>query len=69
MWLRDSSAQVHQYLRSEKLVNDPEMQRIIEGLIRRQLVFIQRVFIGNMVGTNWEGSVWFKFQIEIKSGR
>ena len=43
MWLRDSSAQVHQYLRSEKLVKDPEMQRIIEGLIRRQLVFIQRV--------------------------
>ncbi|CAF0719175.1 unnamed protein product [Adineta steineri] len=37
MWLRDSSAQVHQYL---PLWNDSDIQRIIEGLIRRQIQFI-----------------------------
>jgi meiotically up-regulated gene 157 (Mug157) protein len=37
MWLRDSSAQVHQYM---TLSNDIEIQRIIEGLIRRQTQFI-----------------------------
>ncbi|CAF0991309.1 unnamed protein product [Rotaria sordida] len=37
MWLRDSSAQVHQYL---TLWNDSEIQKIIEGLIRRQIQFI-----------------------------
>lgn len=34
MWLRDSSAQVHQYLPYAK--NDPQVRRILEGLIRRQ---------------------------------
>ena len=34
MWLRDSSAQVHQYLPYAK--NDPQVRRIFEGLIRRQ---------------------------------
>eukprot|EP01116_Phalansterium_solitarium_P020850 TRINITY_DN6298_c0_g1_i1.p1 TRINITY_DN6298_c0_g1~~TRINITY_DN6298_c0_g1_i1.p1 ORF type:complete len:621 (+),score=220.88 TRINITY_DN6298_c0_g1_i1:1691-3553(+) len=37
MWLRDSSAQVHQYL---SLASDPEIQRIVEGLVRRQTIFI-----------------------------
>ena len=37
MWLRDSSAQVHQYM---TLADDPAIQRIIEGLIRRQTQFI-----------------------------
>jgi meiotically up-regulated gene 157 (Mug157) protein len=37
MWLRDSSAQVHQYM---TLSNDPLIQRIIEGLILRQTKFI-----------------------------
>ncbi|CAF1071119.1 unnamed protein product [Rotaria sp. Silwood1] len=37
MWLRDSSAQVHQYL---TLWNDSDIQRIVEGLIRRQIQFI-----------------------------
>eukprot|EP01114_Cavostelium_apophysatum_P016765 TRINITY_DN4833_c0_g1_i1.p1 TRINITY_DN4833_c0_g1~~TRINITY_DN4833_c0_g1_i1.p1 ORF type:complete len:643 (-),score=202.26 TRINITY_DN4833_c0_g1_i1:43-1971(-) len=39
MWLRDSSAQVHQYI---PLSYDPEVQRIIEGLIKRQFFFIKR---------------------------
>ncbi|CAF1040151.1 unnamed protein product [Rotaria sordida] len=38
MWLRDSSAQVHQYMMS--ISNDKDIQRIIEGLIRRQTKFI-----------------------------
>ncbi|CAF1289345.1 unnamed protein product [Adineta steineri] len=37
MWLRDSSAQVHQYM---TLSNDKDIQNIIEGLIRRQTQFI-----------------------------
>ncbi|CAF0988228.1 unnamed protein product [Adineta ricciae] len=37
MWLRDSSAQVHQYM---TLSHDKDIQRIIEGLIRRQTQFI-----------------------------
>ncbi|CAF2027781.1 unnamed protein product [Rotaria magnacalcarata] len=37
MWLRDSSAQVHQYL---TLWQDLEIQRIVEGLICRQIQFI-----------------------------
>ncbi|CAF3898861.1 unnamed protein product [Rotaria sp. Silwood2] len=37
MWLRDSSAQVHQYM---TISNDKDIQRIIEGLIRRQTQFI-----------------------------
>ncbi|CAF1411524.1 unnamed protein product [Rotaria magnacalcarata] len=37
MWLRDSSAQVHQYM---SISNDKEIQRIVEGLIRRQTEFI-----------------------------
>jgi meiotically up-regulated gene 157 (Mug157) protein len=37
MWLRDSSAQVHQYL---PLSKDKNIQQIIEGLIKRQLFFI-----------------------------
>ncbi|CAF2914026.1 unnamed protein product [Rotaria sp. Silwood2] len=37
MWLRDSSAQVHQYL---TLWKDSNIQRIVEGLIRRQIQFI-----------------------------
>ena len=43
MWLRDSTAQVHQYLLLDPLVKDPTMHLIIEGLIRRQLKFIQKV--------------------------
>jgi meiotically up-regulated gene 157 (Mug157) protein len=43
MWLRDSSAQVHQYMMAESVVKDPEIARIVEGLIRRQGIFIQRV--------------------------
>lgn len=34
MWLRDSSAQVHQYLPFAK--EDPQIRRIVEGLIRLQ---------------------------------
>lgn len=39
MWLRDSSAQVHQYL---PLAHDPAVQRIMEGVIKRQAFFISR---------------------------
>lgn len=38
MWLRDSSAQVHQYLPFAK--EDPQVRRIFEGLIRRQVGLI-----------------------------
>ena len=38
MWLRDSSQQVYHYLPAAK--NDPEIQRIIEGLIKRQIMYI-----------------------------
>ncbi len=38
MWLRDSSAQVRQYLPFAR--EDVELQRIIEGLIRRQIQYI-----------------------------
>lgn len=37
MWLRDSAAQVTHYL---PLCGDPEMAKIIEGVIRRQLMYI-----------------------------
>ena len=38
MWLRDSSAQVHQYLPFAH--QDPQLRRIFEGLIRRQARYI-----------------------------
>ena len=38
MWLRDSSAQVNHYL---TVANDPEVAEIIEGVIRRQLMYIE----------------------------
>ncbi len=38
MWLRDSSAQVRHYL--PLAANDPQLQELIEGLLRRQLHFI-----------------------------
>ncbi|WP_240702817.1 glycoside hydrolase family 125 protein [Cohnella luojiensis] len=38
MWLRDSSAQVRHYLPLAK--GDGELQRLIEGLIRRQIAYI-----------------------------
>ena len=38
MWLRDSSAQITHYL---PLANDAEMAKIIEGVIRRQLMYIE----------------------------
>ncbi|MDQ0115794.1 glycoside hydrolase family 125 protein [Paenibacillus harenae] len=38
MWLRDSSAQVRQYL--PLAAEDRELQRIIEGLVRRQIRYI-----------------------------
>ncbi|CAF0782204.1 unnamed protein product [Didymodactylos carnosus] len=39
MWLRDSSAQVTQYL---PLAKEKDIQRIIEGLIKRQSIFITK---------------------------
>lgn len=38
MWLRDSAAQVTHYI---PLCDDPEMARIVEGVIRRQLAYIE----------------------------
>lgn len=38
MWLRDSSAQVTHYI---PLAEDPEVGEIIEGVIRRQLMYIE----------------------------
>lgn len=38
MWLRDSSAQVRHYI--DFAVGDPELQRVIEGLIQRQMRYI-----------------------------
>lgn len=39
MWLRDSSAQVRHYL--PLAAQDEELQRVIEGLVKRQLMYIQ----------------------------
>lgn len=39
MWLRDSSAQVRHYL--PLAAQDQELQRVIEGLVKRQLKYIQ----------------------------
>lgn len=40
MWLRDSSAQVSPYI---QLINvDKNLKRLMEGVIRRQMLFIQR---------------------------
>lgn len=39
MWLRDSSAQVRHYL--PLAAQDKELQRVIEGLVKRQLKYIQ----------------------------
>ncbi len=38
MWLRDSAAQITHYL---PLANDQEMAKIIEGVIRRQLMYVE----------------------------
>lgn len=38
LWLRDSSAQVRHYIPFAK--EDPDVQRIIEGLIKRQIMYI-----------------------------
>ncbi|CAF0973760.1 unnamed protein product [Adineta steineri] len=40
MWLRDSSAQIHPYLPLMK--NDLKLRKLIEGVILRQLICIQR---------------------------
>ena len=40
MWLRDSAAQVTHYI---PLANDPEVADVIEGVIRRQLMYIEIV--------------------------
>ncbi len=40
MWLRDSSAQVNPYLPLMK--HDPKLRQLIEGVLRRQFLFIQR---------------------------
>ena len=38
MWLRDSSAQITHYI---PLADDPEVKKVIEGVIRRQLMYIE----------------------------
>lgn len=38
MWLRDSAAQVTHYI---QLAKDPEMGKIVEGVIRRQLMYVE----------------------------
>jgi hypothetical protein len=40
MWLRDSSAQVNPYL--PLMNNDPKLRQLIEGVLLRQCLFIQR---------------------------
>jgi hypothetical protein len=40
MWLRDSSAQVNPYL--PLMRHDPKLRQLIEGVLLRQLIFVQR---------------------------
>lgn len=40
MWLRDSSAQIHPYLPLMK--NDSKLRQLVEGVLRRQFICIQR---------------------------
>lgn len=56
MWLRDSSAQVHNYLRLMK--KDPQLQQMIKGLIRRQMECILIDSYANAFNEEATGEGW-----------
>lgn len=58
MWLRDSSAQVRPYLPLAK--HDPEVQSIIEGLIRRQVMYITIDPYANAFNREPNGHCWHR---------
>ncbi len=53
MWLRDSSAQVSQYL--EFVSGDPQLQQMIKGLVKRQFAYIGLDAYANAFGKIEEG--------------
>lgn len=63
MWLRDSSAQVRPYLPFAK--DDPEVQRVIEGLIKRQVMYIGIDPYANAFNREPNGLCWHEDETEM----
>lgn len=64
MWLRDSSAQVHPYLPLAQ--EDPHLQKLLEGVIRRQTQCILIDPYANAFNDGPTGSEWDKDLTEMK---
>lgn len=62
MWLRDSTAQVRHYVPLAK--GDADLQRIIEGLIRRQVMYVGIDPYANAFNREANGQCWAKDETE-----
>lgn len=65
MWLRDSSAQVRHYLPLTK--KDPQIRRIIEGLIAKQAECILNDAYANAFNRDASGKCWAEDETEFKN--